>query len=361
MFSAEDYQTVTSLTETLISFRSYEQEQANAALKFASNWLKRRGITSEMFSCGDSLSMIAGQCFGHSFAFNGHLDVVPGAARQFVPQRRGDDRLEGRGSYDMIGAVAAAMVTSARLVADGKTPPLLALVTTEETNGDLGTGYLIEQGHNPAFVVCGEPTDFKVVNEAKGVLRLEVATEGISAHASRPWQGQNAIEGALSFYKRLLKLPFFETSSDQLGRASVNLAWIQGGGRFNQVPDQCISRYEIRFLPGQDPVKLINVLKDEFPDSTVTMIKQINSVSVDPHHKYIEALKTSIQRNGVKPSICSHHGTSDIRFYAAKGIPAVEFGPEGGGHHGPEEWVSINSLIKYAQILYNFFDENGSN
>jgi succinyl-diaminopimelate desuccinylase len=36
------------------------------------------------------------------------------------------------------------------------------------------------------------------------------------------------------------------------------------------------------------------------------------------------------------------------------GVPAVEFGPAGGGHHGPEEWVSIPSLGRYRQALTDF-------
>jgi succinyl-diaminopimelate desuccinylase len=32
----------------------------------------------------------------------------------------------------------------------------------------------------------------------------------------------------------------------------------------------------------------------------------------------------------------------------------VEFGPEGSGHHGPEEWVSIRSLSQYRETLVEF-------
>ena len=31
------------------------------------------------------------------------------------------------------------------------------------------------------------------------------------------------------------------------------------------------------------------------------------------------------------------------------GIPAVEFGPAGAGHHGPDEWVSLSSLARYRR------------
>jgi len=42
-----------------------------------------------------------------------------------------------------------------------------------------------------------------------------------------------------------------------------------------------------------------------------------------------------------------------VAFLAA-GIPAVEFGPTGAGHHGPEEWVSIGSLARYREALSDF-------
>jgi succinyl-diaminopimelate desuccinylase len=35
-------------------------------------------------------------------------------------------------------------------------------------------------------------------------------------------------------------------------------------------------------------------------------------------------------------------------------VPAVEFGPEGAGHHGPDEWVSIPSLSRYRTALVEF-------
>ena len=37
-----------------------------------------------------------------------------------------------------------------------------------------------------------------------------------------------------------------------------------------------------------------------------------------------------------------------------EGIAAVEFGPVGAGHHGPEEWVSLASLTRYRQALNDF-------
>ena len=47
-------------------------------------------------------------------------------------------------------------------------------------------------------------------------------------------------------------------------------------------------------------------------------------------------------------------GASDAVSFLRVGVPAVEFGPVGGGHHGPEEWVSIASLNAYRQTLDAF-------
>jgi succinyl-diaminopimelate desuccinylase len=47
-------------------------------------------------------------------------------------------------------------------------------------------------------------------------------------------------------------------------------------------------------------------------------------------------------------------GASDAISFLQAGIPAVEFGPAGSGHHGPEEWVSIASLSRYRQALCDF-------
>jgi succinyl-diaminopimelate desuccinylase len=47
-------------------------------------------------------------------------------------------------------------------------------------------------------------------------------------------------------------------------------------------------------------------------------------------------------------------GASDVIYFVEAGIPAVEFGPVGGGHHGPHEWVSLSSLARYRRALGDF-------
>jgi succinyl-diaminopimelate desuccinylase len=47
-------------------------------------------------------------------------------------------------------------------------------------------------------------------------------------------------------------------------------------------------------------------------------------------------------------------GASDAISFLEAGVPAVECGPVGGGHHGPDEWVSVRSLGDYRKTLVEF-------
>jgi succinyl-diaminopimelate desuccinylase len=50
-------------------------------------------------------------------------------------------------------------------------------------------------------------------------------------------------------------------------------------------------------------------------------------------------------------------GASDAVSFLAAGVPAVEFGPIGDGHHGPDEWVSVSSLSSYKGALEGFLGD----
>ena len=70
---------------------------------------------------------------------------------------------------------------------------------------------------------------------------------------------------------------------------------------------------------------------------------------------YVRALRDAAARTieGEALSV-GRDGASDAISFLEAGIPAVEFGPAGGGHHGPEEWVSIASLRRYREALVRF-------
>jgi succinyl-diaminopimelate desuccinylase len=70
---------------------------------------------------------------------------------------------------------------------------------------------------------------------------------------------------------------------------------------------------------------------------------------------YVRALRGAVSRS-ISGEVMSvgRDGASDAAAFLGAGIPAVEFGPEGAGHHGPEEWVSLTSLARYRRALGDF-------
>jgi succinyl-diaminopimelate desuccinylase len=76
---------------------------------------------------------------------------------------------------------------------------------------------------------------------------------------------------------------------------------------------------------------------------------------VDPELPFVRALcaATAAHSEGEVTSV-GRDGASDAVSFLRAGVPAVEFGPVGAGHHGPREWVSISSLQSYRQALEAF-------
>jgi succinyl-diaminopimelate desuccinylase len=149
-------------------------------------------------------------------------------------------------------------------------------------------------------------------------------------------------------------LPFSRESSELFDRPSINLGRIQGGDALNKVPDLCTMVVDIRYLPNQDPDDILEQIR-AIPDIEVVRTFRRVPAYVSRSNPYVLALVDAVGRltRGESMSV-GRDGASDAVSFLQEGIPAVEFGPSGAGHHGPEEWVSISSLAHYRQALSDF-------
>jgi succinyl-diaminopimelate desuccinylase len=183
-------------------------------------------------------------------------------------------------------------------------------------------------------------------------MRIEV--HGRAAHSSTPWLGDNAVLKAIDVFRAIESLPFTRESSDMFDRPSINLGRIQGGDAINKVPDQCTMVVDIRYLPGQEPEEILGQVR-QIGDIEITRTFVHPPVSVPRSDPYVRALSAAVARYvpGERISV-GRDGASDAAAFLAAGIPAVEFGPSGAGHHGPEEWVSLASLARYRRVLGDF-------
>jgi succinyl-diaminopimelate desuccinylase len=347
------------LAQRLISYDTSRPEELVAAAGFVKGWLESRDIEVRHHD-HNGLPVLVAEVGpsggGHPcIVFHGHLDVVPGRPEQFDPRVEGD-RLIGRGAYDMKGGLAAMMCALKDLERQEQVQVRLICVPDEESEelDERSTDRVVGMGLGGDFAITGEPTNLHIGIEAKGVLVLRIQVHGRSAHSSTPWLGDNAVLKAIDVFRAIESLPFARESSELFDRPSINLGRIHGGDALNKVPDECTMAVDVRYLPGQDPEEILREVR-AIPEIDVTRTFIHPTVSVSRNDPYVRALRDAVTRTirGEAVSV-GRDGASEVAAFLAVGIPAVEFGPAGAGHHGPEEWVSLSSLARYRRALGDF-------
>jgi succinyl-diaminopimelate desuccinylase len=346
------------LTERLISYDTSNTEGLRAAAGFVKGWLDARDIPVADHTFGDLhvLTAEVGPESAPTVLLHGHLDVVPGHPEQFVPRLDGD-RLFGRGAYDMKGGLAAMMCAMHDLAGQDEVRIRLLCVPDEESE-DIErrtSDDLVRRGFTADFAITGEPTDLHVGVQAKGVLSCRIAVHGRAAHSSTPWLGDNAVLKAIDVFRRIESMPFSRESSEMFDRPSINLGRIVGGDAVNKVPDECVMDVDIRYLPNQDPDTILDQIRP-IDDMELRRTFVFPPAYVSRSNPYVVALcrVVSAATGGGQSVSVGRDGASDAVSFLKAGIPAVEFGPSGAGHHGPEEWVSVPSLRRYREMLVDF-------
>jgi succinyl-diaminopimelate desuccinylase len=349
------------LAERLIGYETSRPEAIVAAAQFVKGWLEVSSITvSEIEHRGLPVLVAEAGARGADPArpcvvLHGHLDVVPGRAEQFTARIEGD-RLIGRGAYDMKGGLAA-MLCALRDVADDRSVRVRMMIVPDEESEELderSTDAIVARGLGGDFAITGEPTDLHIGIQAKGVLAMRIAVHGRAAHSSTPWLGDNAVLKAVDVFRTIETLPFSREFSDMFDRPSINLSRIEGGDAINKVPDLATIAVDVRYLPGQDPGDILAQVR-AIPGIDVSRTFIHPAVGVSRHDPYVRVLCDAARRS-IRGEVTSvgRDGASDAASFIEAGISAVEFGPTGGGHHGPDEWVSLRSMGEYRRALVEF-------
>lgn len=350
-----------SLTESLMRFRTTADrpDALGACAEFVARYFDGTGLVVERIDRNGVPSVVVTRGTKTPRVFLcGHFDVVPGAPHQFEPRRDGG-RLYGRGALDMKSGVAAMMWLMRGLAA---TPHDVGLLLTgdEEVGGFDGVAFLLDRGYGceAAVIPDGGEAVHRLISKEKGILQVTVSAEGRGAHGSTPWNGRNAIDrltDALASARSLF-VPAARHPEDHWV-ATLNVGTIEGGEAANQVPSSAVARCDIRFTERDDPDALFARLSEAMPEGVrVTRGLSGSPVDVSPDDPFVAAFADALRRHGREPEYALDHGSSDGRFFSARGIPVLISQPDGAGLHGPEEWVDVRSIGLYAMVLRSFLD-----
>lgn len=280
---------------------------------------------------------------------NSHLDVVPGKPEQFVPLLK-NGNISGRGSADTKGNAAILLTNSYKWQNAALEKHItFMLVTDEEVGGD-STKEVLRRMSKLKGAVFLEPTDERIIAQAKGIIQLKIQTVGKSSHGSRPWNGVSALEmltSSLTKFRQKHPVPSRETKN-----TTFNFSIFQSGAAINQIPNQATLWCDVRWNPKDNPIMIIKDFKKIFAGSKIEIVKLESPINCPKDSEILKDLCASIKKNHFLPIIAFEHGSSDARHCTAKNIPAIVFGSNGNNlQHSENEWVSLKSLENVTKIL----------
>ncbi len=237
-----------------------------------------------------------------------------------------------------------------------------------------GNGTLAARLHGPrvdaALIpeISGE--DVQVANV--GVVWFEVTVTGKPAYVGLAGESVNAVDVAIDLARALRTLPdAFNAGPRHPVYAHVdrpytlNLGVLSGGDWPSNVPLECRIGARLSFPPDW-PVERAQqavtdaveryAAADPWLSTAPPRVRwhgfRAHGFTIEAEHPLVALLTDSVESvTGAPARLSPMFGTADARYFADDGIPAVYYGPAGGGMHAPDEWVDLTSVHRVAHVL----------
>jgi len=399
-----------------------------AVCEYMEKWLAEDGIASETIESapgrGNFIARLEGTSGKAGLMFMSHTDVVPVEEEEkwrFPPFSAtiADGRIFGRGASDCKGLLTCQLTAMRILKRNGielLDGLILASCADEEHGGRYGFGwmaehhpeklaapYAVNEGGGIPIEAAGNLTYLLGVGE-KGRLQLEIDVRGVSAHASTPWQGSNALFGLSEVVKRIEAYeaerdtstslfqhlstfaiedrpsaanidqiiadtedsnPRFASIMKALSRMTITPTMIQGGIKSNSVPEAVRLTCDVRTLPHQDEAYVhqeLSKILDGIPgveiDIDYMSVPNASDFATDFAQRIQISTASALNRDDIQwvPSLST--GFTDSRF--TRNLGTTTYGMVGSHpdddpmlarNHGTDESVGIRSLISGTKVM----------
>ena len=366
-----------SLLQTLVGFDTTSRHSNLALIRWVEQYLQAYGLSSQLTLNDDggkaNLFARIGQPDLPVLLLSGHTDVVPvdgqaWTSPPFTLTDKGDGRWYGRGACDMKGFIACVLAHVpewVRLAAEGRLQQGIGIALSyDEEVGCLGVPRLIDallQEQVPlAGCIIGEPTSMRPVVAHKGIAHYHCHVQGRAAHSSLTPQGVNAIEYAARLITHVRRLADTEASFGHhqplydVPFTTLQTGTISGGTANNIVPKDCEFTFECRWLPGDDPQRFVDSVRD-YADNLLLEMRQVApeadiTIASRVYCPAFEATPDSEVLHYVE-KLCACQGgdgvayTTEAGVFHAAGIPCVVLGPGSIEQaHRPDEFIEESQL-----------------
>ena len=294
----------------LIAYPSISTESNLALINDLADRFDSLGARCHVFAESGKANLFAsiGPDIPGGIMLSGHTDVVPvdGQDWTFAPFRMSEENacLFGRGTCDMKGFVAAAVVMADHYAALPLRRPIHFAFTHDEEVGCLGAQTLIPEmqrlGLQPDMAIVGEPTEMRVIEGHKGCCEYTTRFSGLAGHGSDPSAGVNAVEYAVRYVTRLMSLREelrARAPSDSRyvpPETTLNIGRIAGGHMHNVIVEKAEVDWEFRPVQRKDfdfvrstlatyvETELLPAMRAVFPAADITTETMGEVVGLQP-------------------------------------------------------------------------------
>ena len=345
-----------------------------------------------------------------------HLDVVPVGSGwttdPFVLRYEADtDKLVGRGTIDDKGPAVAAFF-AARAVKELGLPlkkGIRLIFGTNEENGSADLAYYRKKRELPPMVFTPDG-EYPVINAEKGMLRVyfssdfddeeileiqagtvinavpqfctvkmdsdegepeEAVYEGVSAHASTPEKGENAITQFLDSYSgenmllcslaELFPHGEFNGKSCGLGfsdKLSGDMTCLLS--MLNTENGRIYGGIDIRFPLDRTKAEISSIICDALENAgfTVDSCDGVEPHCTDENSTFVQTLLKTYERVTGDKGRCIAIGGGTYVHEIEGGVAfGAEFPNEDGHMHSPDEFITVANLLKNAEIMAEAMSE----
>ena len=369
------------ILKKLVSFDTTSFKSNLDLIKFIENYLNDLNIKSELIydetKNKANLFTTIGPNLQGGIVLSGHTDVVPITKQNwtsdpFILTER-DDKLFGRGSSDMKGFIAIVLSRISAMAEKKLKKPIHLAFSYDEEIGCVGVHSLLDlikkKSINPEFCIVGEPTSMEMVIGHKGKHAYDVKVDGLSCHSGQAPNGVNAINYASKLInyieeinkEKSIKGPF--DNDYEIPYSTLHTGLIKGGTILNIVPKLCQFEFEIRHLVEDDPLEIIQRIKQYTEELLIKEMHNISSTtnieinekinypglniseSISPVKQVKELLGSSSHKKVI-------YGTEGGLFKRELNLPTIICGPGSIDQaHKPDEFISIQQIEKGGTFI----------
>lgn len=283
-----------------------------------------------------------------------------------------DGRLYGRGACDMKSGLACAITALftvlERVAATGALPRrgFSLICSVDEEDFMRGVEAAIDAGWvgGCEWVLDTEPTDGQIQVAHKGRTWFEIDIDGVTAHASQPWKGADAVAAMAEVVSSVRHAFAVLPEHPELGPSTVTFGQVEGGYRPYVVPDHAKLWVDMRLTPPTDTTTARAIVEDAIAHAEAevpgchgryTITGDRPAIERDPTSPLLAALKSAADTaTGAPTEVGFFTGYTDTAVIAGKtgNRNCMSYGPGSLAlAHKPNEYVPHEDVRRCQQAL----------